>query len=102
MTILHLKGLSPNGLAAALLACGGITKVKLQAAFKQLLPQPLIDHLQARGCVFQWRNKVFQVCVFESVMRIASSLFIYLINCLVCLHYLTKKLTNMQTNLPAC
>lgn len=60
MTILHLKGLSLNGLAAALLACGGITKVKLQAAFKQLLPQPLIDHLQARGCVFQWRNKVFQ------------------------------------------
>ncbi|KDO36185.1 hypothetical protein CISIN_1g034993mg [Citrus sinensis] len=57
MTILHVKGLSPNGLAAALLACGGITKVKLQAAFKQLLPQPLIDHLQARGCVFQWRNK---------------------------------------------
>ncbi|KAJ0027741.1 hypothetical protein Pint_34981 [Pistacia integerrima] len=60
MTILHLKGLTPSGLAAALLACGGLTKVKLQASFKSLLPQPLFKHLEARGCVFQWRDKGFQ------------------------------------------
>lgn len=60
MTILHLKGLTPSGLAAALLACGGLTKVKLQVSFKSQLPQPLFDHLEARGCVFQWRKKVFQ------------------------------------------
>lgn len=63
MTILHLTGLTPGGLAAALLACGGLTKVKLQASFKSLLPQTLSEHLEARGCVFQWREKVFQVCV---------------------------------------
>ncbi|CAK9150452.1 unnamed protein product [Ilex paraguariensis] len=60
MTILHLKGLTPSGLAATLLACGGLTKVKLQASFKTLLPQRLFEHLEARGCVFQWRDKVFQ------------------------------------------
>lgn len=61
MTILHLKGLSPGGLGAALLACGGLTKVKLQTSFKSLLPQPLLQHLESRGCVFQWREKPFQV-----------------------------------------
>ncbi|KAL3536581.1 hypothetical protein ACH5RR_005042 [Cinchona calisaya] len=60
MTILHLKGLTTSGLAAALLACGGLTKVKLQVSFKYLLSQPLIEHLEARGCIFQWRDKVFQ------------------------------------------
>ncbi|XP_057983118.1 F-box/LRR-repeat protein 3 isoform X2 [Malania oleifera] len=60
MTILHLKGLTPGGLAAALLACGGLTKVKLQSSFKSLLPQQLFKHLEARGCAFQWREKVFQ------------------------------------------
>lgn len=60
MIILHLKGLSPRGLAAALLACGGLTKVKLHSSFKSLLPQPLFEHLEARGCVFQWREKMFQ------------------------------------------
>ncbi|XP_059296709.1 F-box/LRR-repeat protein 3-like [Lycium ferocissimum] len=60
MTILHLKGLSPGGLGAALLACGGLTKVKLQTSFKSLLPQPLLQHLEVRGCVFQWREKPFQ------------------------------------------
>ncbi|KAI8559411.1 hypothetical protein RHMOL_Rhmol04G0171600 [Rhododendron molle] len=60
MNILHLKRLTPSGLAAALLACGALTKVKLQASFKSLLPKPLFEHLEARGCVFQWREKVLQ------------------------------------------
>ncbi|PSS34732.1 F-box/LRR-repeat protein [Actinidia chinensis var. chinensis] len=60
MTILHLKGLTPRGLVAALLACGGLTKVKLQASFKSLLAPPLCEHLEARGCAFQWREKMFQ------------------------------------------
>ncbi|KAF2306497.1 hypothetical protein GH714_018704 [Hevea brasiliensis] len=60
MTVLHLKGLTPSGLAAALLACGGLTKVKLHVAFKSLLPHPLFEHLEARGCVFEWRDKQFQ------------------------------------------
>jgi F-box/leucine-rich repeat protein 2/20 len=62
MTVLHLKGLTPSGLAAALLACGGLTKVKLHLSFKSLLPLPLFEHLEARGCVFEWRDKEFQVC----------------------------------------
>ncbi|XAR68752.1 hypothetical protein NMG60_11000110 [Bertholletia excelsa] len=60
MTILHLKGLTPGGLAASLLACGGLTKVKLHTTFRSLLPKPLFEHLEARGCNFQWRDKVFQ------------------------------------------
>ncbi|KAG8374464.1 hypothetical protein BUALT_Bualt11G0134900 [Buddleja alternifolia] len=61
ITVLHLEGLSPSGMAATLLACGGLTKVKLQASFKSLLPQILFDHLEARGCAIQWRDKLFQV-----------------------------------------
>lgn len=61
MTILHLKGLTPNGLMAALLACGGLTKVKLQSYFRSLLPQRLFEHFEARGCVFQWSDKILQV-----------------------------------------
>ncbi|KAF5476348.1 hypothetical protein F2P56_008075 [Juglans regia] len=60
LTILHLKGLTARGLAAALLACGGLTKVKLHASFKSMLPQQLFEHLEARGCAFHWRNKVFE------------------------------------------
>ncbi|KAJ6922596.1 F-box/LRR-repeat protein 3 isoform X2 [Populus alba x Populus x berolinensis] len=60
MTVLHLKGLTPSGLSAALLACGGLTKVKLHVSFKSLLPQPLFEHLEARCCVFEWRDKEFQ------------------------------------------
>ncbi|XP_068668905.1 F-box/LRR-repeat protein 3 [Aristolochia californica] len=60
MTILHLRGLTPNGLAVALLACGGLTKVKLHSAFKPLLAQTLINHMEARGCTFHWRDKPFQ------------------------------------------
>ncbi|XP_050209618.1 F-box/LRR-repeat protein 3 [Mercurialis annua] len=60
MTVLHLKGLTPNGLTAALLACGGLTKVKLHAYFKSLLPQPLFEHLERRGCLLDWKDKQIQ------------------------------------------
>ncbi|XP_061375828.1 F-box/LRR-repeat protein 3 isoform X1 [Gastrolobium bilobum] len=59
-TMLHLQGLVPGGLAAALLACGGLTKVKLHLSLRSLLPEMLIKHVEARGCVFEWRDKVFQ------------------------------------------
>ncbi|XP_011041841.1 PREDICTED: F-box/LRR-repeat protein 3-like [Populus euphratica] len=61
ITVLHLGGLTPNGLAAALLACRGITKVKLHASFKPLIPKSLLDYIEAHGCVFHWRDKAFQV-----------------------------------------
>ncbi|XP_050384406.1 F-box/LRR-repeat protein 3-like [Argentina anserina] len=60
LNVLHLKGLTASGLAAAFLACRGLTKVKLQTTFKSLLPQGLVEHLQARGCVIQWRDKFFR------------------------------------------
>jgi len=59
--MLHLRGLTPNGLAAALLACRGITKVKLHATFKPLLPKSLLDYIKAQSCKFLWRDKAFQV-----------------------------------------
>lgn len=57
MTILHVKGLSPSGLTATLMACGGLTKVKLHVATKSLLPLQIIEHIKSRGCVFQWIHK---------------------------------------------
>ncbi|OVA17218.1 Leucine-rich repeat [Macleaya cordata] len=63
VTILHMRGLTANDLAAALVACRGLTKVKLHSTFKSLLPQPFIEHIESRGCAFQWRDKPFQVAV---------------------------------------
>ncbi|GMJ14842.1 Regulation of Atalmt1 Expression 1 [Hibiscus trionum] len=60
MTILHLAGLTPNGLAAALLACRALTKVKLHASFRPLLSQSILGYMEAHGCVFHWRDKAFQ------------------------------------------
>ncbi|OMP02349.1 Leucine-rich repeat, cysteine-containing subtype [Corchorus olitorius] len=60
MTILHLAGLTPNGLAAALLACRGLMKLKLHASFKPLLPRSFLEYMEAHGCVFHWRDKAFQ------------------------------------------
>ncbi|KVI11293.1 Leucine-rich repeat, cysteine-containing subtype [Cynara cardunculus var. scolymus] len=60
LTILHMEGLSGSGLAVALLGCGGLTKVKLQSSFRSLVPRLVIEHVEARGCVFQWRDKVFE------------------------------------------
>ncbi|KAJ8753843.1 hypothetical protein K2173_000097 [Erythroxylum novogranatense] len=60
LTVLHLKGLTLNGLAAALSACGGLRKVKLHATFKSLLSHPLFQNSEARGCAFEWRDKEFQ------------------------------------------
>ncbi|KAG9445338.1 hypothetical protein H6P81_016678 [Aristolochia fimbriata] len=70
MTILHLRGLTPNGLAAALLACGGLIKVKLHSAFKPLLNQTLINHMEARGCTFHWRDKPFQGEVDKKIWKV--------------------------------
>lgn len=75
MNILHLKGWTPGGLAAALLACGGLTKVKLQASFKSFLPQALLEHLEARGCVFQWREKMYQVRIFFLLFLLSFFVF---------------------------
>lgn len=60
LTILHVDGLTPSGLAAALLGCEGLTKVKLQSFFRTSLPRLVLENLEARGCIFQWRDKVFQ------------------------------------------
>ncbi|XP_054783339.1 F-box/LRR-repeat protein 3-like [Prosopis cineraria] len=59
-TVFHVEGLTPRGLATALLACGGLKKVKLHLSLRSLLPDPFIKHMEGRGCVFEWRNKVFQ------------------------------------------
>ncbi|KAF7845255.1 F-box/LRR-repeat protein 3 [Senna tora] len=59
-TVLHLQGVTARGLAAALLAFGGLRKVKLHVSLRSALPELLIKHIEARGCVFEWRNKVFQ------------------------------------------
>ncbi|XP_027090907.1 F-box/LRR-repeat protein 3 isoform X2 [Coffea arabica] len=61
MTILHVTGLTASGLGAALLACQGLRKVKLHSTFKASMPQALLNHVEARGCIFHWRNKAFQV-----------------------------------------
>ncbi|XP_010520186.1 PREDICTED: F-box/LRR-repeat protein 3-like [Tarenaya hassleriana] len=61
MTILHVFGLSPSGLAAALLSSQGLNKVKLHSSFRSLLPPSLLRFLESRGCVFHWRAKPFQV-----------------------------------------
>lgn len=61
MTIVHLAGITPNGLTATLMVCGGLTKVKLHEAFRSMMPPHTIKNVEARGCVFQWIDKPFKV-----------------------------------------
>nr|GMD64328.1 F-box/LRR-repeat protein 3-like isoform X2 [Ipomoea batatas] len=58
ITILHVNGISREGLAASLMAFRGVTKVKLNSFFRPLLPEA-ISHVEAQGCIFHWRNKPF-------------------------------------------
>uniref|UniRef100_A0A0D3HQI1 F-box/LRR-repeat protein 15-like leucin rich repeat domain-containing protein n=1 Tax=Oryza barthii TaxID=65489 RepID=A0A0D3HQI1_9ORYZ len=62
MTIVHLAGVTPNGLIAALMVCG-LRKVKLHEAFKSMVPSHMLKVVEARGCLFQWINKPYQVAV---------------------------------------
>ncbi|KAL2488572.1 F-box/LRR-repeat protein 3 [Forsythia ovata] len=61
MTILHVTGLTSNGILAALLAFRGLMKVKLHISFKSLIPRSVFSVMEHRGCTFHWRNKAFQV-----------------------------------------
>jgi len=61
MTIVHLAGITPNGVTATLMVCGCLTKVKLHEALKSMMPPHMIKNVEARGCVFQWIDKPFKV-----------------------------------------
>ncbi|ESQ40042.1 hypothetical protein EUTSA_v10012898mg [Eutrema salsugineum] len=56
IAVVKTSGLSPSGVAAALLSCGGLRKAKLHASLRSLLPPSLIQHLEARGCAFLWKD----------------------------------------------
>ncbi|KAK7385597.1 hypothetical protein VNO78_31323 [Psophocarpus tetragonolobus] len=63
ISIFHVEGLSSNGLAAFLLACQNLTKVKLYACFESLIPQQILKYMEARGFVLVWREKMFEASV---------------------------------------
>ena len=65
MTIVHLAGITPNGVTATLMVCGCLTKVKLHEAFKSMMPAHMIKNVEARGCVFQWTDKPFKVFYYS-------------------------------------
>ncbi|CAH2074649.1 unnamed protein product [Thlaspi arvense] len=56
IAVVNGSGLSPSGVAAALVGCGGLRKAKLHASLRSLLPASLIQHLEARGCAFLWKD----------------------------------------------
>ena len=56
ISAVNTRGLSPSGVAAALVGCGGLRKVKLHASLRSLLPSSLINHMEARGCSFLWKD----------------------------------------------
>ena len=97
MTILHIARLIASGLAAALYACKGLTKVKLHSAFKESIPRALLNQMEAGGCIFHWKNKAVQVK--PNFVRIMSSwkqyystlifrcLSCYLVNCMIQLEF---------------
>ncbi|VVB12816.1 unnamed protein product [Arabis nemorensis] len=60
IAVVNSSGLSPSGVAAALLGCGGLRKAKLHASLRSLLPPSLIQHLEARGCAFLWKDNTLQ------------------------------------------
>ncbi|MCL7026125.1 hypothetical protein MKW94_028050, partial [Papaver nudicaule] len=60
VTMLHVEGLTANGLVAAMVSCRGLRKMKLHQSFQSSLSQPFMEHIESRGCSFQWRDKPFQ------------------------------------------
>jgi hypothetical protein len=86
MTIVHVAGITPNGLAATLMVCGGLTKVKLHEAFRSMMLPHMIKNVEARGCVFQWIDKPFKVfygspgCLTHSIRPLCSPTR----SCLIC------------------
>ncbi|CAN8257469.1 unnamed protein product [Cochlearia groenlandica] len=60
IAVVNTSGLSARGVAAALLGCGGIRKVKLHASLRTILPASIIQHLEARGCAFIWKDNTVQ------------------------------------------
>ncbi|KAI3461696.1 hypothetical protein Pfo_018359 [Paulownia fortunei] len=59
MTILHVTRLTPDGLIAALRACGGLMKIKLHANYKSSIPEAILSEMEGRGCAIHWRNKAY-------------------------------------------
>jgi len=52
MTIVHLAGITPNGVTATLMVCGCLTKVKLHEAFKSMMPPHMIKKILRHEGVF--------------------------------------------------
>ncbi|KAL6597330.1 hypothetical protein ACP70R_046770 [Stipagrostis hirtigluma subsp. patula] len=73
ITIVHLSGITPRGLIAALMVCSGLMKVKLNEAFKSMLLPHMIKNVEARGCVFHWINKPYKLLSWNHVMYGSSS-----------------------------
>eukprot|EP01018_Ginkgo_biloba_P000376 Gb_39799 [translate_table: standard] len=57
MKLVHLRNVSMDGFASALLACESLKKLKLLKCLKFRLPHDLIEHLEARGCSIRWMDK---------------------------------------------
>ncbi|KAJ7553334.1 hypothetical protein O6H91_06G093900 [Diphasiastrum complanatum] len=57
MKLVHLKNVSGDCFAAALLACGSLKKVKLVSYLRMLLPAGLIEEMELRGCKMRWMEK---------------------------------------------
>ncbi|KAF3787392.1 F-box/LRR-repeat protein 3 [Nymphaea thermarum] len=61
LNLLHMGGVSAQGLEIALLSCACLRNVKLNAHFRSLLSPQVLEHMEARGCTFQWRDKPFML-----------------------------------------
>eukprot|EP01018_Ginkgo_biloba_P027920 Gb_24899 [translate_table: standard] len=55
--LVHLRNVSLDAFAFALLASESLKKVKLLKCLKSLLPPGLIEHLEVRGCRIRWVEK---------------------------------------------
>ncbi|KAI4305372.1 hypothetical protein L6164_028742 [Bauhinia variegata] len=65
IAIFHMEGLTSNGMVTFLLACRSLTRVKLHTTFKSLLPKYVLQYMEARGCLLDWRDKPFQTSSWE-------------------------------------
>uniref|UniRef100_A0A0D6R0Q3 Uncharacterized protein n=1 Tax=Araucaria cunninghamii TaxID=56994 RepID=A0A0D6R0Q3_ARACU len=55
--LVHLRNVTINAFAYALVACKSLKKVKLLKHLKSLLSPSIIDHLEAQGCRLRWMEK---------------------------------------------
>lgn len=58
MKLVHIKNVTSDCFAEALLACGSLKKVKLLTGLRMVLPTQVVKQIEDRGTRLRWMEKL--------------------------------------------